>query len=241
MKEGAPCAPSFVKTEMAVCLREHLYYCQAGGRVVLMDLERDSYFLLARDLESIFLAHAAGHETQQVDRQRLAALDLLPNAACERQLAVDCSVPPPARSATEEPASPGQIRAAVVIEVAWIVLSTKRRLATENIATVIDRYRLPPRRAAEPLTFGNTTADDKRLIDAAHDYAAARRFVPAKPSCLLDTLALRTFLARRRLTASIVFGVSPAPFAAHAWLQSGDLVLNETVSYARMHTPILVV
>jgi len=226
---------------MAFRIREHLHYCQAGGRVVLMDLRSDSYFLLQKDLESIFLAHANGLETRHVDREKLLALDLLADAGCERQLAVDGSVPPAARSAIEETASSGQTHAAVVIEAAWIVLSTKRRLATENIASVIDRYRLPPQRAAESRSLVSTPADDKRLVDASHGYMAARRFVPIKPSCLLDTLALRTFLARRRLTASIVFGVSADPFAAHAWLQCGDLVLNETVSHARMHTPIMVV
>lgn len=226
---------------MSFWIREHLHYCQAGGRVVLMDLRSDSYFLLQKDLESIFLAEANGLETRPADREKLRALDLLADAGCGRQPAVDGSVPPPTRSAIEAAASPGTTRAAIVIEVAWIVLSTKRRLATEHIATIVDRYRLPPQRAVEPRSLVSTPANDKRLIDATHDYTAARRFVPVKPSCLLDTLALRTFLARRRLTASIVFGVSPDPFAAHAWLQSDDLVLNETVSYARMHTPILVV
>lgn len=225
---------------MAFCIREHLHYCQVGGRVVLMDLRRDSYFLLQKDLESIFLAQANGLETRPADREKLVALDLLADVGCERQPAGEGSVLPPTRSAIEEMASTGTTRAAIVTEVVWIVLSTKRSLAAKSIAAVIDDYRLPPQRAAEPRPLVSTPADDKRLIDASHDYTAARRFVPVKPSCLLDTLALRTFLARRRLTASIVFGVSPDPFAAHAWLQSGDLVLNETVSYARMHTPILV-
>lgn len=226
---------------MAFCIPEHLHYCQAGGRVVLMDLRSDSYFLLQKDLESIFLAQANGLETRPADRDKLRALDLLADAGCERQPAVGDSVPPATRSAIEDAASPGTTRAAIVIEVTWLVLSTKRRLATEHIAAIIDHCRLASSGAAKPRSLMGTPADDKRLIDATRDYTAARHFVPVKPSCLLDTLALRTFLARRRLTASIVFGVSPDPFAAHAWLQSGDLVLNETVSYARMHTPILVV
>lgn len=226
---------------MAFCIREHLYYCQAGGRVVLMDLLSDSYFLLQKDLESIFLAHVNGLETKHADREKLIALGLLADAGCERPLALDSFLRPPARSAIEEIVPPKQTRAAGIIEVAWIVLSTKHRLAKESITAVIERYRRPPLRVADDTTLGDATNGDNQLIEATHDYAAARRFVPTRPCCLLDTLALWTFLARRRLTANIVFGVIPDPFAAHAWLQSGDLVLNETVSYARMHTPILVV
>jgi len=49
------------------------------------------------------------------------------------------------------------------------------------------------------------------------------------------------FLARRRLSASIVFAVTTNPFNAHCWVQSGDLVLNDTVGNAILHTPIRVV
>ncbi|WP_434213483.1 lasso peptide biosynthesis B2 protein [[Pseudomonas] boreopolis] len=54
----------------------------------------------------------------------------------------------------------------------------------------------------------------------------------------MDSLSLLRFLSRRELPANIVFGVTLAPFAAHCWVQAGDIVLNETLSDANAHTPI---
>ena len=36
-------------------------------------------------------------------------------------------------------------------------------------------------------------------------------------------------------------GVTSEPFAAHCWVQAGDIVLNETLSDANAHTPIRMV
>jgi hypothetical protein len=58
---------------------------------------------------------------------------------------------------------------------------------------------------------------------------------------LLDSLAMVMFLAKRGLHASIVIGVTSAPFSAHCWVQTGDLVLNDTVGNARAFTPIRVI
>ena len=75
----------------------------------------------------------------------------------------------------------------------------------------------------------------------AATYAAARRLVPIKFSCLADSLSLIAGLARRRLAADLVFGVKLHPFSAHCWVQAGDLVLNDPIDHAILHTPILVV
>lgn len=48
-------------------------------------------------------------------------------------------------------------------------------------------------------------------------------------------------LSRRRTTASLVIGVKVSPFGAHAWVQDGEVVLNDFVDVARIYTPILVV
>ena len=59
--------------------------------------------------------------------------------------------------------------------------------------------------------------------------------------CLLDSIALVRFLARRGLYAQLVFGVTDDPFSAHCWVQAGDLVLNDTVGDVSAHTPIRVI
>ena len=40
--------------------------------------------------------------------------------------------------------------------------------------------------------------------------------------------------------ADWVFAVKGAPFAAHCWIQLGDIVLNDSVENVRAYTPIMV-
>jgi hypothetical protein len=66
-------------------------------------------------------------------------------------------------------------------------------------------------------------------------------FYTAHRQCLFDSLVLATFLTRRRVPCTFMLGVSTKPFAAHAWVQSADLVLNDTAEHVQMFTPILAV
>ena len=58
---------------------------------------------------------------------------------------------------------------------------------------------------------------------------------------LYDSLALLEYLARYGIYADWVFGVQTRPFAAHCWVQHGDIVFNDTVEHVSGYTPIMVV
>jgi transglutaminase-like putative cysteine protease len=45
------------------------------------------------------------------------------------------------------------------------------------------------------------------------------RVLPRDPRCLARSLVLTALLARRGVPATIVIGVCPDPFAAHAWVE----------------------
>lgn len=66
-------------------------------------------------------------------------------------------------------------------------------------------------------------------------------FYTAHNYCLLDSLTLAQFLLRRRISATLVLGIETSPFGAHAWVQIGDVVINDSVEVVRRYTPILVV
>ncbi|MCC5617900.1 lasso peptide biosynthesis B2 protein [Nostoc sp. CHAB 5836] len=73
-------------------------------------------------------------------------------------------------------------------------------------------------------------------------YDALRPFVfTARDECLLDSLALLHFLSHEGLAPRWVLGVRTGPFAAHAWVQEGQTVLNDQHEYVRQFRPILVV
>jgi hypothetical protein len=64
----------------------------------------------------------------------------------------------------------------------------------------------------------------------------------ARDGCLFDSLAMVDFLYRRSISAVWVIGVRTAnPFAAHSWVQYGDLVLNDDLVKVEEFTPILYV
>lgn len=82
--------------------------------------------------------------------------------------------------------------------------------------------------------------------EAALTKVLVERFITAraylfstKNECYYDSIALLEFLARRSIYPDWVFAVRGRPFAAHCWVQQGDLVLNDTLARVKTFTPIL--
>jgi transglutaminase superfamily protein len=57
--------------------------------------------------------------------------------------------------------------------------------------------------------------------------------------CLVDSLVLVEYLRRSGVPSTLVIGVKTKPFAAHAWVQCGSLVVNDKFERVRQYTPIL--
>jgi len=221
-------------------LREDLSCCDVDGQMVFLDVAQDRYFKLIGPLEEAmrrYLAHEAIASTQL---ERLASTGILVRAEDSKTWATTATIKRASRSAVEQPTAfvRHRLSLAVIWEVMAIVWATRRQLQTCSLSTILDKaiaYRSRKsgsRKAAAP------TALEDELLQATRQFAHARRYVPIEPICLLDSLSLLRFLSRRGLSANIVFGVQPEPFAAHCWIQAGDIVLNETLSDANAHTPI---
>ncbi len=80
-----------------------------------------------------------------------------------------------------------------------------------------------------------------RLTASAAVFRELLPWVPFQGVCLFRSLMLRAFLRRSRLSATWVIGCRTWPFEAHCWLQSGDLVLDDTADHAASFTPLLAV
>jgi hypothetical protein len=94
--------------------------------------------------------------------------------------------------------------------------------------------RLPPApdRSAEPAS-----------LDLMADLAAFRAVAPWLPfdgACLYRSGLLRRYLARLGHRVDWVFGVRTWPFAAHCWLQVGDMALDDEAERLIAYHPILV-
>jgi hypothetical protein len=70
-------------------------------------------------------------------------------------------------------------------------------------------------------------------------YDRARLYAPFARHCLLDSLAMHSWLSRHRVPCQLVFGVTGQPFAAHCWLQNDSVILSDTYERVSRFTPIL--
>ncbi|MCD9007026.1 lasso peptide biosynthesis B2 protein [Luteimonas sp. XNQY3] len=216
--------------------RDDLPFCQLDGGLIFLDVQNDAYFRLSARLERAFLAYLGGVPCDEADVARLVQRRILVDASASAD-----HTPTPvtvARSAMEQVADPSELPLLDVLETFWITVSTRLQLRLrrlDHILGSLDAYR----RSKAPLarqTPGRPI--EPSLRNAAHAFLRARRYVPIETRCLLDSLSMTRYLARRGHHVCIVFGVTEDPFAAHCWIQTGDLLLNDAIGNVETYTPI---
>lgn len=137
----------------------------------------------------------------------------------------------PARSLLSRRPGRSRPRLAEVAGLARLILRTRRALARRPLAQLVDEALAPPTVAPK--------AHDPAI--AALRFRDARRWIPIESHCLTDSLALLTYLRDRGQGAMLVFGAKLDPFAAHCWLQAGDLLLNDSIDRIEIFTPVLAI
>ena len=226
-------------------LREGLSYCRIDGHAIFLDIESDRYFRLSDGIEAAFTAFIDGSGNSEAELAALTKNSILTDLPRESPRiegnGMGSSMSPPTRSAFELSGPSGSLRLTALLEVSTLVLATRRALRTQRLADVMESlayYRRKHMRKPPSLPKNSFTP---LVCDAANSFNRARLYLPVATSCLLDSLSMAKFLARRQIDTSIVFGVTRDPFAAHCWVQVGDTVLNDTVGNVTAHTPIRIV
>ncbi|MDH5822709.1 lasso peptide biosynthesis B2 protein [Luteimonas sp. RD2P54] len=228
-------------TATSLRLRSSLSYCLIDGHAIFLDVDGDRYFRLPAPLETTFLTHMTTGECATSALRGLLECGLLENAPSSSLRRTQTFAEPPMRSALEMASVAGFFSVGALLEVGTIVASTYWRLRTRPLRDVLDHLvaRHVEDSALKDAAHGEAT--ERRLLATAAVFNRIRPFVPVETVCLLDSIALLSFLAHRGLHASIVMGVTCDPFEAHCWVQARDLLLNETVGDACMYTPIKVI
>lgn len=222
-----------------LALHNDLSYCSVDGRLIFLDTFNDRYFRLSEDLEAALLQHVDGHAIADDLRRRLVQREILVDAVPGNSPSIRKSVPVPTRSALELVARPQRGRSLPLAQAMWLVSVTQLQLKTIRLKRILTQ--LAASRARLACGARNGVENQRRVFDAASDFAHARRLVPIETCCLLDSIALVKFLSKRGIHAHIVFGVMSDPFAAHCWVQCGEDILNDTLGHATAHTPIRVI
>ncbi|MDQ3170650.1 MAG: lasso peptide biosynthesis B2 protein [Acidobacteriota bacterium] len=84
---------------------------------------------------------------------------------------------------------------------------------------------------------GGVRVDEPRAAAIARAVHRAARVYRPSPSCLTRAIAIGSLLSREGLEARVTIGVAPDPFAAHAWLEHGSLMLAGAAP-ARTYAPL---
>lgn len=205
-----------------------LSFCVIDGTALFLDLSGDRYFRLPEPANATFVASlvngvAFAPAFAAVGLERFSTLAPLTAQAVQslprdRAHRAGCSPP-----------------LTLIARALWEQRATERRLKRRGLHGVLSDLQKALRqfpREARPMDASCAA------VVKAFDQAAFLR--SAVDRCLPRSLALAMLLARYGCRCQLVIGVKLHPFAAHCWVQSEHLVLNESVEEAARYTPILI-
>ena len=241
-------------------LADHVFVCVNDAHVVLLDLKQDRYWALEADKTASLVGlvpgwpvvTAAATATREADAPR--EVQAVESAEAEEVAealvgqgilapetggkdATPVNVPRPGRELISvHEYEPAPIRFGTVIKFVAASLVAKVSLRLAPFERVVRRFGERKRSGTartRPLDVDQT----RRLVEA---FFRLRVFAfSSRDECLFDSLALLGFLARHGVYADWVFGVQARPFAAHCWVQQGEVVFNDTVEHVSGFTPIM--
>jgi hypothetical protein len=214
---------------MTETLPAHVRLAVLGDDLVLMDVSADTYSCLPGgrplfrpsvdrrslsppDAAGLFLLRDAGLLTVRRDTPRAALLPDLPGA----------TAPP----ALEQLSLRSLLRISLCL---WDVLTAYRgRTFSQILGHVAPNT---PRQPAPP----------EMVLRLAAQFSRVLPWLPLPQKCLVRSFALLRFLRRSGVGATWVFGVRTWPFAAHCWVQLGDVALDDTPDRLAAYEPILAI
>jgi hypothetical protein len=197
---------------------------------IFMDERTDTYFTL--DPSSERRLHRLLQDRKPLERDT-PLLDAL-GIADEQLIVRQADYPSPSQSLLDSNRTP-RPSVGKIVKTACLVLHTRSQLRTQGIERVLQTLSA---RSDESVT------DEAWRDDISHETATflgMRKLLPIGRNCLLDSLALLRWLGAYRSGVALLFGVKLDPFAAHCWVQSSGLVLNDSVETVAAFTPVRVI
>jgi hypothetical protein len=223
---------------MGYRLNEAVYFCIAGTKTTWLDLRDDAYFQLADGEEAAFQAYLSGSRLTATDTWHLLHLTdlgvLVADASCLTPPA-PVTVIMPVRSLLDGP-SPSVSFWPLALALYYHV-QTILHLATQPIWRIFGRLRVQKLKHVK-LVATALPAEIARTVGA---FSAASLLLSSSQTCLRRSIAMVDYLHARGIVADLVVGIKDRPFEAHAWVQYGDLVLNDPFDKVLEYTPLVVV
>lgn len=214
-------------------LANGLSFCRAEGRFIFLDLAADRYFALPSAAEPAFERLVSDRPLSAADEASLQELEqqaILARAPSGSRPAL-CI--PPHRPVRSLIANGRRVSPFTAAEALARFVGARLELRFRPLGRVLDRLgrRMP-------------TARSSTCPEAAEAVAAAFRqsalLVSPLDQCLPRSIAAAHALLARGCRPELVIGVSGRPFAAHCWVQCGDVLVTEEMDEVANFTPILV-
>jgi hypothetical protein len=230
----------------------HIRYCHVDDGLVLLDLKTENYGTLPFAQSQIFLDAVREPSLSEAAAQ---LIDAPADNTSELKALIDAGL---LVEVTDERLLS---EAAPPIPTDSVLDSFDRMLGKSHELTHVPAFvcsvaeaalalkclpfeQLVRRLMAKKETISNTSRDlqDDELLELLISFQRLRIWTYSSFNrCLFDSLAQFLFLLRRNVPSSLVLGVQTKPFAAHAWVQRGHVVLNDTLEKVRRFTPILAI
>lgn len=215
-------------SELEVALRPGVYAATCGRDLVLLDVRADTYHCLRGDDEEPAIK-SAGRALQLTSAD--LAQELVAVGLAEYGAPVGASrppPPPPRRTVLRDHyGPPGWRDLPDALAAMWAVLRAYHGRPFEALIGG---------RAQRLVSLSQASAFE--ICDRFHRWIP---FAPVSGKCLLRSFMLRRLLLRAGHEPLWIFGVQTWPFAAHCWLQIGDVVLDDHPDRVAPYAPILVV
>lgn len=222
---------------MRFTLPDGVSYCDAGDRLVFLDIKRDRYVALAADAEASF-RRAVADESLTAEEARTLE-ELISNGLLQRSAGgprlTPCAAPACAEGSLidgSRSASPARVAHAL-----WRLLHARITCGLRPLERTIGN--LAQRKAAPPVRRIAPSLGVMEEVAAA--FSSTALLAAPLDRCLPRSVAVAHMLLDLGIKPDFVIAVRLQPFSAHCWVQHGATLINETSDRAQTYTAILVV
>lgn len=234
-------------------LADHAFMCMADDHLVFLDLRCNKYLCLGRKhtealmrlLEGRLIEkmHSTGipiRDCGELDAsaavQALLKQGLLVRSDECRNLRIRAPIVMPSTSIFE--AIYDHAPRITAIDT-WHFFTSSAIATTDLRFGSIDRAARRISRRKADHAMADVPPDRCTIKELLQAFCRLRPYYPRRYLCLFDSLALLHFLARYSIFPEWIYGVKLEPFAAHCWVQTGDVVVNDIIDRVRDYTPIM--